>query len=98
MTQVHHHNGKNGAGHIGEITVKTHHNKKKGQPAAAGKKVNHTHKFTVGTNTKFIAHNKQQQAPVTFAAVRVGEHVSITAKGQHAETVAIRMHTKKKKK
>jgi len=98
VTQVHHHNGRNGAGHIGEITVKTHHSKKKGQPAVAGKKANHTHTFTVGSNTKFIAHNKQQQVPVGFAAVRAGEHVAIVAKGRHAETVSIRVHTRKKKK
>jgi hypothetical protein len=94
VTHVQHHNGRNGAGHIGEITVKTHHNKKKGQPAAAGKKANHTHKFSVGSNTKFVAHNRNQQAQVGFAAVRPGEHVTITAKGQHAEMVGIHVHTK----
>jgi hypothetical protein len=98
VTHVQHHNGKNGVGHIGEITVKTQNNKKKGQPAAAGKQASHTHKFSVSSSTRFTAHNKKQQVPVTFAAVHAGEHVTITAKGQHAEAVAIHVQAKKKKK
>ncbi len=98
VTHVHHHKAKNAAGHVGEITVKTHHHKKKGQPAATGKKVtNHTHKYSVGSNTKFTIVHKRQHTPAAFAAVHVGEHVTLTTKGNHAESVAIHNHTKKKK-
>ncbi len=98
VTHVQHHKGKNAGGHLGEITVKTHHSKKKGQPAAAGKKAtHHTHKFIVTSTTKFTHGNKNQQGPASFTSVRVGEHVTVTEKGNRAEVVAIHAHTKKKK-
>ncbi len=96
VTHVHHHRGKNSVGHIGEITIKTHHHKKKGQPAATGKKVAiHTHKYSIGTGTKFTMFKNKQHLPTTFAAAHVGEHVVLTTRGNHAEAVAIHTHTKK---
>ncbi len=78
----------------GEITVKTHHNKKKGQPAVAGVKVAHAHhhKFSVGPNTRFVVVHGQTATAATFAAVHKGEHVEILARGHHAETVTIHHH------
>ena len=92
VTHVEHHKVKAPNGHLGEITIKTHHSKKKGQPAAAGKKVaGHTHKFTVGTNTAFaLVHGKQSQT-AGFAAVHKGEHVAITHTANHA--TAVKIHT-----
>ena len=98
VTHVQHHKAKNSAGHVAEITVKTHHHKKKGQPASTGKKVTgHTHKYSVGTNTKVTHVNNKQHTPATVAAIHAGEHVSLNTKGTHAEAVAIHHHTKKKK-
>ncbi len=96
VTHVHHHKGVTANGHIGEITIKTHHHKKKGQAAAKGNKVSgHTHKFSVGTSTKFsVAHGKQHTA-ASFAAIHKGEHVSIVHKGNHASSVTVHKHTTK---
>ena len=97
VTHVEHHKVKGPNGHIGEITIKTHHSKKKGQPAVAGKKVSgHTHKFTIGANTTFSHSNGKQQTPATFAAVHQGEHVAITHTGHHASSVKIHTHAAKK--
>jgi hypothetical protein len=80
--------------HHGEITVKTQHHKKKGQPAVAGVKVAHAHheKFTVGPNTRFFVAHGQNVTAGTFAAVHKGEHVEIVARGHHAESVTIHHH------
>jgi hypothetical protein len=78
----------------GEITVKTHHHKKKGQPAVAGVKAGpgHEHKFTVGPNTRFLVVHGQNATAATFAAVHKGEQVEILVRGHHAETVTIHHH------
>ncbi len=80
--------------HHGEITVKTHHHKKKGQPAVAGVKAEqaHHHKFSVSPNTKFIVVHGQDANAATFAAVHKGEHVEILAHEHHAEMVTIHHH------
>jgi len=96
VTHVHHHPAKTSAGHIGEITIKTHHHKKKGQPAVAGKKLSHTHKYTVGQNTTFATVQGKKHQPASFAAVHVGEHVVISHNGNHANSVHIHKHVVKK--
>jgi hypothetical protein len=93
VVHVHHHQGKLANGHIGSITVKTHHKKKKA--GAAGKK---THEFSVGTNTQFYLVHGTQHAPGNFAEVHDGEHVTIKEKDGHAESVAIHVHKIKAKK
>lgn len=96
VTQVHHDKAKTSAGHIGEITIKTTHSKKKGKSATAGgKSASHTQKFSVGSGTKFEQAHGKQVTPAHFAAVHAGEHVAIQAKGNHAELVAIHHHAKK---
>ncbi|WP_157369806.1 hypothetical protein [Zavarzinella formosa] len=96
VVQVHHHPKATSAGHIGEITVKTHHRKKKSGSAAKGAKVSgHIHKLSVGSNTKFSSHKGKLKTPASFAAVHRGEHVMISAKGGHAEAVAILHHGKR---
>jgi hypothetical protein len=96
VTQVHHDKAKSSAGHLGEITIKTTHHKKKGKSASSGgKSASHTHKFSVGSGTKFEQIHGKQVTPAHFAAIHAGEHVAITAKGNHAELVAIQHHAKK---
>jgi hypothetical protein len=94
VTHVQHHKGKAANGHIGEITIKTHHKKKKAG-AVAVKTV--THKFSVGKNTHFsLVHGKQHHAG-NFAEVHDGEHVTIKEKDGHAESVAIHVQSIKRK-
>jgi len=99
VTEVSHAKGKSGnTAHEGEITVKVHQGKKKGQPAASGKKTSaKTEKFTVGKETQFVVVKGKQQHASSFAAVKVGEHVTVMAKGHHAESVVIHEHSGKKK-
>ena len=98
VTNVHHHKARTAAGHIGEITIKVQHHKKKGQPAVNGKKANgQTHTFAVVAGTQFTSVHGKQHRPSAFAAIRPGEHVSILAKGNLAESVAIHHHAKGKK-
>jgi hypothetical protein len=96
VTQVNHHKGQKGGG---EFFVKTHHHKKKGQAAAVGQKgAGQTHKFTFGAGTRFTVVNKKQQGQAGANALRAGEHVMITHKGNHAEVVAIHSNAKNVKK
>jgi hypothetical protein len=100
VVNVSHHNakaGSAGAGHEGEITIKVHSHKKKGQAASTGKKAkSKTEKFTVGKETTFEVVQGKQHHPASFAAVKPGEHVAITHKGHHAEKVTIHVHSTKK--
>jgi hypothetical protein len=97
VTHVQHHKTKNAAGHIGEITIKTHASKKKGQQAAAGNKASgQTHKFSVGANTSFSIVQGKNHQPASFTALRTGEHVSISHTGSHANSVQIHSHNVKK--
>jgi len=94
VIHVQHHKGKVANGHIGEITIKTHHKKKKA--GAVVVKASH-HKFSVSNNTQFVlVHNKLLQ-PGKFGEVHDGEHVTIKEKDGHAELVAIHRHVIKRK-
>jgi len=77
------------ANNTGEITVKTHHARKKvvvvaGQPAPT-----HHHRFLVSQQTQFLSKHGQVEKATSFAAVKNGEHVSILVRGHHAEKVVI---------
>jgi hypothetical protein len=65
-------------------------------PAVPGQTVHHHHhhKFTVGSDTQFYTSQNKAMEPTTFSAVHKGEHVTITAKGHHAEKVVIHNHKK----
>jgi hypothetical protein len=93
VTHVHHHNGKEVNGRIGEITIKTHHKKKKG--AVAVKTT--THEISVGKNTHFSLVHGTQHLAGNFGEVHDGEHVTIKEKDGHAESVAIHVHKIKQK-
>ena len=99
VSVVHHKETKKNT-NTGEVTIKTKHSKKKGQPAAKGAKTSkHTHKFTLGKNTTYTSMHGKTSAPATAAALKAGEHVAITHKANHAESVVIHhKHAKKKKK
>jgi hypothetical protein len=102
VVSVHHHDAKAGganSGNEGEITIKVHSHKKKGQAAAKGGKKagSKTERFTVGKETRFEVTNGKQHHAATFADVKPGEHVVIEHKGHHAEKVTIHHHSAKKK-
>jgi len=89
VTHVHHHNGKEVNGRIGEITIKTHHKKKKVGGVAVKTT---THEFSVSKNTHFSLVHGLQHQPGHFGEVHDGEHVTIKEKNGHAESVAIHVH------
>jgi hypothetical protein len=102
VVSVHHHDAKAGSansGHEGEITIKVHSHKKKGQAAAKGGKKagSKTERFTVGKETKFEVSSGKQHHAGSFADVKPGEHVTIEHKGHHAEKVTIHHQSSKKK-
>ncbi len=80
---------------VGEVTVKVHHAKKKVAVIAGHPAVTHQDRFLVTQQTQLFVKQGQVEQPTTFLAVRVGEHVSILAKGHHAEKVVIHHHLKK---
>jgi hypothetical protein len=114
VVHVEHSNGgkgkkAKGKDHLGEITIKVTHHKKKGtaaaakpavaKPAVAGKagKKKHEDKFSVSTHTKFVRVKGKERKMAAFADVKDGEHVTIIEKKGHAEEVLIHEHAGKKK-
>jgi hypothetical protein len=94
VVHVHHHKGKEVNGRIGEITIKTHHKKKKSGEVVIKTA---THELSVSKNTHFsLVHGTQHQAG-SFGEVHDGEHVTIKEKDGHAESVAIHVHKIKRK-
>lgn len=94
------HQGKHGL----TMTVKVHHHHKKKaqQPAAAqaaaaapgAPKHHRSHKtFQVTNNTQVEAVRGKQRQPTSVAALHKGAQVTVTAKGYHADKVAV--HHKK---
>ena len=94
------HQGKKGA----TMTVKVHHHhKKKAQqaaaaaapPAPAGVKHHHSHKtFHLTNATQVEVVRGKQHQPAGAAAIHKGAHVTVMAKGHHADKVAVHHHKK----
>jgi len=82
----------------GQFTILAHHGgkkKKKGVAGAGGAAaggVLQPHSFRVGGGTKFFVGNGKNRAPASFAALRVGEHVSVASQKGAAEGVLIHKH------
>jgi hypothetical protein len=83
----------------GHFEIVTHHKSKKKKAGAVNGVTTTHHKFTVTASTKFyIAHKDKTRTATTFAHLHKGEHVTISSKNGHADSVVIHPKHKKKKK
>lgn len=99
-TGTHLHHGK--VTHVdhknGHFTIVAHHQSSKKKVNTPTTATTRTHHFKVSGGTKFVAHHGQAHAPTSFAALRVGEHVTVASKKGTAETVVIHKSTKANRK
>jgi hypothetical protein len=78
----------------GQFTILAMHGgkkKKKGAGVAAAG-APHPHNFSVAASTKFAVGSGKNRAPASFAALRVGESVSVMSQKGVAEGVLIHKH------